>query len=102
MVRLLKFLNIIDAQGALSVTNMAVFIALYKLATAPTTNVTEAGTLLVALANYGYKKHLNAKASESEASADDSLTKMINEAKADIEQVKSTTSALALSIGLQK
>jgi hypothetical protein len=99
---ILKWLNLLDYEGKLSITNVAVYIALAKLATAPVINITEAGTLLVALLSYSYKKHLIAKQGQQIASKDDDLNKTIDEVKAEIAQVKSTTSALALSIGLQK
>lgn len=98
----IKFLNLTDFEGRLSITNVAVYIALIKLATAPAINITEAGTLLVALINYSYKKHLISKQETQLASEDTDISKTIADVKSEIAQVKSTTSALALSVGIKQ
>lgn len=102
MIQALKWLNLLDFEGKLSITNVAVYIALVKLATAPTVNTTEAGALLIALANYSYKKHLISKQESQSASEKEDISKTIADVKAEVAQVKSTTSALALSVGIKQ
>jgi hypothetical protein len=102
MIQALKWLNLVDFEGRLSITNVAVYIALIKLATAPAINITEAGILLVALVNYSYKKHLISKQETQLASEDTDISKTIADVKSEIAQVKSTTSALALSVGIKQ
>lgn len=90
--QLANFLNLLDAQGKLSITNVAVIVCLLKLAFAPAASITEAGTLLVALANYAHKRYTNATPEPTEV--DPELQKQLNE-------MQSTVSNLALKAGLK-
>ena len=86
------FLNLLDAQGKLSITNVAVIVCLLKLAFAPAASITEAGTLLVALANYAHKRIVNNTPAAPEA--DPELQRQLDE-------MQSTVSNLALKAGLK-
>lgn len=90
--QLANFLNLLDAQGKLSITNVAVIVCLLKLAFAPAASITEAGTLLVALANYAHKRHTNATPEPEQP--DQELQKQLDE-------MQSTVSNLALKAGLK-
>ena len=90
--QLANFLNLLDAQGKLSITNVAVIVCLLKLAFAPAASITEAGTLLVALANYAHKRYTNVAPEPVEA--DQELQKKLDE-------MQSTVSNLALKAGLK-
>lgn len=90
--QLANFLNLLDAQGKLSITNVAVIVCLLKLAFAPAVSITEAGTLLVALANYAHKRYTIATPEPAEADLE--LQKQLNE-------MQSTVSNLALKAGLK-
>jgi len=90
--QLANFLNLLDAQGKLSITNVAVIVCLLKLAFAPAASITEAGTLLVALANYAHKRIVNNTPAAPEA--DPELQKQLDE-------MQSTVSNLALKAGLK-
>lgn len=90
--QLANFMSLLDAQGKLSITNVAVIVCLLKLAFAPAASITEAGTLLVALANYAHKRYTNAIPEPAEA--DPELQKQLNE-------MQSTVSNLALKAGLK-
>lgn len=87
------FLNLLDAQGKLSITNVAVIVCLLKLAFAPAASITEAGTLLVALANYAHKRYTNATPEAPDKGAEE-LQKQLDE-------MQSTVSNLALKAGLK-
>ena len=91
--QLANFLNLLDAQGKLSITNVAVIVCLLKLALAPAASITEAGTLLVALANYAHKRIINNATPEPEQ-PDQELQKQMDE-------MQSTVSNLALKAGLK-
>jgi hypothetical protein len=52
------FLRLVDEEGRLSVTNVAVLIALVKLAIAPQASLVDCGTVLVTLVGYNFKKTL--------------------------------------------
>ena len=54
--RLLKFLNLTDRQGNLSITNIAVIVCITKVAIAPTFTITEVGALMLSLINYAHKR----------------------------------------------
>lgn len=90
--QLANFLNLLDAQGKLSITNVAVIVCLLKLAFAPAASITEAGTLLVALANYAHKRYTNATPEPEQP--DQELQKQLDE-------MQSTVSNLALKAGLK-
>lgn len=53
-----RFLRITDDQGNLSLTNLSMYLALYKLLVAPNAGFAEVGTYLLAVAAYNYKKAL--------------------------------------------
>lgn len=56
----LIFLRIVDNHDQMiSISNIALIIVLVKLTMAPQANLTDTGTLLIALANYSYKKYIN-------------------------------------------
>jgi hypothetical protein len=56
VVKLLAFLRITDENGQLSLTQLALWVVLIKLAIMPTTSLADLGALLVGLANYTGKK----------------------------------------------
>jgi hypothetical protein len=59
MKRVLSFLNLIDSEGNLSITNAAVIICVTKMAIMPTFSMTEVTALLVAMLNYAHKRATN-------------------------------------------
>lgn len=59
VIDFLVFTRFINGDGNLSITNIAVIIVLYKLATTPSTNITDCGALFLSLTHYGFKKYLN-------------------------------------------
>ena len=54
-----QFLRLLDDSGQVSLTNIAVYITLYKLATAPLTNYTDIAALIAAMGTYTVKKVIN-------------------------------------------
>ena len=89
--KVVNFLNLTDAAGKLSITNLAVLICLVKLAISPSASITEAGALLAALVNYGHKRAINATPEPADTSAIDSK----------VEEIQATVSNLALKAGLK-
>lgn len=60
LMKILIFFKLVDAHDeTLSITSIAMYISLYRLATTPQASYTDIGALLVTLGNYGYKKYLN-------------------------------------------
>ena len=62
--KVLRFLNLSDRAGNLSITNIAVIVVITKIALAPTFTITECAALLVTLLNYGHKRIQSAKAEQ--------------------------------------
>lgn len=57
MIKFLDFIRITDPHdGRISLTNIAMIVAIVKLAAVQTSTVFDLGTLLLALANYNAKK----------------------------------------------
>jgi hypothetical protein len=54
----LQFLSLVNDDGNLSVTTLGVYVVLVKLALTPSWDLTQAGVLLVTLANYAHKRHV--------------------------------------------
>lgn len=60
LISILSFFRIVDAHDeTLSITNIALYIVLYKLTMAPAINITDVGALVIALGNYSIKKIIN-------------------------------------------
>lgn len=91
LAKVVQFLNLLDASGKLSITNLAVLICLVKLAVSPSASITEAGALLVALGNYAHKRATNAAPEQPDTSAIESK----------VEEIQATVSNLALKAGLK-
>jgi uncharacterized lipoprotein NlpE involved in copper resistance len=68
LIDLLRFLRLVDQDGTLSLTSVALVVVLGKLAMAPTFTLPEIGALLLALASYQSKKVINQRHVESELS----------------------------------
>jgi hypothetical protein len=66
MMRVLKFLRIVDAGKPLevSITNVACWVVIIKIAIAQQASMADLGAMLVSLANYAHKRHLNSKDDE--------------------------------------
>ena len=64
MKRVLSFLNLLDNGGNLSITNVAVIIALVKMAMAAQLTGCDVAGLLGVLGNYAHKRQTNSAASQ--------------------------------------
>lgn len=99
MNQVLSFLNLLDFEGKLSITNVAVIVVLIKLAISPSASITEAGLLLVTLANYAHKRSVN---QSNQVSVEDPMKPQIDEMAKKIEDMTSTVSALSMQSGIKK
>jgi hypothetical protein len=59
MLRALKFLNLLDSEGNLSITNIAVIVGITKMALTANFSGMDAVGLVGALLNYGHKRSCN-------------------------------------------
>ena len=65
MKKVLTFLNLLDASGNLSISNVAVCVCIAKLALAHPFQLSELGALMMSLLNYGHKRYINAQNQDS-------------------------------------
>lgn len=96
---ILTFFNLLDSEGHLSITNVAVVVALVKLVISPSASITEAGTLLIALANYAHKRVVN---QSSQVSTEDPLKPQVDAIEKKIEDMTSQVSAMSIQAGIKK
>lgn len=59
LLKIGKFIRLIDESNRLSLTNIALMIGLYKIASTNGVNLNDAGLLFATLANYAHKKYLS-------------------------------------------
>lgn len=64
--KVVRFINITDHEGQLSITNLAVYICVAKVAISPTLAPEEIGALIAVLLNYSHKRRETRKAIELE------------------------------------
>lgn len=64
--KLLKFLQLTDKAGDLSISNIAVIVVITKIAITSTFDWATSATLLMALLNYSHKRHATNKAVRDE------------------------------------
>jgi hypothetical protein len=82
-MRALIWLKIVDAHdGQLSLTNVALYIVLVKLALAQDVNVVDAGSLLIALASYQGKKLMHKRVAPTDTSLKDRLDELASKVNA--------------------
>ncbi len=53
---LLRFMNLLDRGNMLSITNIAVVVCVFKVATSLNPSLAEVGALMLSLLNYGHKR----------------------------------------------
>lgn len=89
----MRFLNLLDTSGNISITNLAVIITLFKLVISPSASITEAGILLVTLSNYAHKRLINKQQSES--------SDKTNPLEEKISEMESKLTALSFQAGIK-
>ena len=98
---ILNFLNLLDSNGRLSITNIAVLIVLTKIAIAPTASLTEMGALFVTLINYHMKRKTIADAQVT-PEIEDAITPQIEQMKSKLDDALSQVSSLSLKAGIKR
>jgi len=59
--KLLQYLRLNDENNMVSITNIAVYLMLYKIYQTPAVSITDLTALAATILNYGHKKHLRTK-----------------------------------------
>ena len=100
MKKVLKFLNLIDQQGRLSITNVAVIILLAKIAIAPSIDWAVISGLLVTMINYSHKRYESNKVIPANVDSD-VLKQTIEEVRKVAEEAKDKASKAAIAVGFK-
>lgn len=98
LLKSLFFLRLTDEDGLLSITHIACWIVLTKIAVDSNPSISEMGGLLVTLALYYGKKHLESKKKKLTNEQADALSKM----QTKIDQVADKVGAVATTLGFSK
>lgn len=91
-----NFLQLLDSNQKLSVTNLAVYIVLFKIATAQDFNLVDAGALFVALLNYSGKKVINHFSKKKE----DAVSDEMNDLKLKLRDLQDKIGSVAAAAGI--
>lgn len=59
VIKVLQFFRLVDENKQMSLTNLAVMIAVYKISQVNAVSFEEIGLLLIPLLGYAHKKHIN-------------------------------------------
>lgn len=118
---LFKRLNLLErGNDKLSLSNLAVFVCVIKVAVAPAVSIPEIGALLLSLLNYGHKRYESNKAAKAELEAQakvdseqhnlikeqsealKTLEAKVNDQQKVIDEAKSVMTAQKLNAGLKR
>lgn len=94
----LFFLRLTDEDGLLSITHIACWVVITKIALEANPSVSEMGGLLVVLAAYYGKKHLNSKKQKLSDEQQETISKM----QAKVDAVADKVGAVATTLGFSK
>lgn len=96
----LKFFNLIDRAGKLSITNMAVYVLIVKLALSPDMDWAVVAGLLVTLLNYSAKKVIDKPTVAAELPSN--LQEAIDAVKKTADEAKDMAQKLNLANGVMR
>lgn len=97
MKRALSFLSLLGGDGNLSLTNIAVYVSLVKIATTPGLSVTDVAPLLLSLLAYAHKRQLNSQAPVASLVEVPDFSELTDKLK----QMESKVNGLAIRAGLK-
>lgn len=95
MNKILSFLSLLDSEGRLSITNLAMYVCLAKLAIAPSASVVDLGALLLSFANYLHKRQTVAN-----TPAEVVPSEINPELGKEVEELKSKVNGLLIRAGM--
>ena len=96
LIKALDFFRITDDDGLLSLTHMALYVCIVKLAIASPASIADIGALFIAICNYGYKKWLGIQEPTNIAYAPEFQQKF-EEMEQKIKEVQGKVSGVAVS-----
>ena len=96
LMKVVNFLRLIDAEAKLSITNVAVYVVLVKVAIAPEFTLMDAGALFVTLLNYSGKKIINKiKEPETKQEPGSAVEERIN-------KLQDKVNSIAVAVGITR
>jgi hypothetical protein len=98
--KIISFLNLLDAEGKLSITNLAMFTILIKVAVSPF-EWASAVTLFCVCANYAHKRSTNSRVTTSEDNINQQVSAATQDVKSQLEGLTSQVSSLVMKVGLK-
>lgn len=107
--KLLKFLQLVDREGNLSITNIATIVVITKIAIAASIDWGVISALLITLLNYGHKRHEANKAVKNTVEPVDmkpiedvvrKISEELKEVKKVSEEAKDKASKIAIASGI--
>lgn len=101
ITRSLRFLNLLDKDSNLSISNIAVLIMLFKLALTPSLSLVDAGMLLITLMNYAHKRHSSAKSITQSNEFESNIKSKLLEFESKLTDTESNVAAAMLKVGLK-
>jgi len=93
----LYFVRLTDDEGLLSITHIACMVVLYKVAMASEPSVTDMGALLITLALYYGKRHVQSKRTKLTDDSKVTLTEM----QTKVQNIQDKLAGIAASIGFR-
>lgn len=87
LLKFLDFFRLLDEDGVLSLTNIAVIIVLVKLAIEPSLDYTAVGALLTVIGSYTFKRYTQRR-KNAETVIPEDIPKAIEELKAKVTQLQ--------------
>lgn len=95
LLRLLTFLRVVDAHdGLVSLVNLALLVAVAKLALVRGAGIPDISALMLTLLAYAHKKHVNAKAQATEDETSKAATEVAQAAHDKVTALQGTVEAL--------
>jgi hypothetical protein len=91
------FFRIVDNDNLLSLTNLVIFVSIYKIITAPVFTITEVSSLLISMLAYGYKRHTT----KQKQNMTDENKAALDELKEKVQVISDKASGLAVHVGMR-
>lgn len=97
----MKFLNLLDADGNLSITNLAMYLILIKIMIVGTVDYPAIIGLFITCLNYAHKRQLASTSASSELDIQGQIDKALQATTSQISALESTLTGVALKVGLK-
>lgn len=100
LIKVLNFFSLVDNDQKLSLTSIALYTVLYKLAISTNPGFADIGALLLVLLNYAHKRYVNHDASVESAEAAKAIVTNTDETAKQLSDLVSKVNALGIRIGM--